>query len=99
MDAVKIYQSGSFRVNFTNNSNSSSIDYRAIFDDYSMIETLDFWPQQVIFIVLYSTIAIVSFLVNFVTIVVLVKCDKICSELYFYLINLSVSDIVMSLFW
>ena len=92
MDAVKVYQNGGMinRPNLT-------INELTLFEDYSLLETLDYWPHQVILIGLYTTIAIFSFILNLITIVVLVRCEKICSELYVYLINLSLSDIVMSL--
>lgn len=104
MDALKIYRNYNVSI-FVNStvdyaSNRSVDELEALYDDYSILETLDYWPHQVILIALYSLIAVVSFILNTVTIAVLVKCDKsISSELHLYLINLSVADIVMSLFW
>ena len=86
MDIVKIYQNG---------LNLSHEQMTLV--DYSSLETLQYWPHQVILMILYLTIALISFTFNSVTIAVLIKSDKICSELYLYLINLSASDIVMSL--
>lgn len=104
MDALKIYRNynASVFVNSTLDfvSNRSSDKLEAFYNDYSILETLDYWPHQVILITLYSLIAIVSFILNTFTLAVLVKCDKsISSELHLYLINLSVADCVMALFW
>lgn len=105
MDALKIYNSDYNVTKFANSnenftSNTTANEFETDFVDYSIMETLDYWPHQVIIITLYSLIALVSLVLNTITIAVLLKCDKsISSELHLYLINLSVADIVMSLFW
>ena len=53
---------------------------------------------QILLIVLYSTTAVISFISNIITIIVLVKGERLSSELWKYLINLSVADITMALF-
>ncbi|CAG2172960.1 unnamed protein product [Oppiella nova] len=63
-----------------------------------LLDALEFWPYQVILIILYSTTAFVSLAFNLVTIVVLSKGGRISTEIWQYLINLSVSDISMSIF-
>jgi hypothetical protein len=62
------------------------------------LEALDFWPYQVILIILYSTTAFISLGFNIITIIVLLKGDRISSELWKFLINLSISDITMATF-
>jgi hypothetical protein len=62
------------------------------------LDALELWPWQVIIISLYSATAFISLGSNLVTIIVLLKGDRISSELWKYLINLSVSDIAMSIF-
>jgi hypothetical protein len=62
------------------------------------LDALEFWPWQVIIISLYSATAFISLGSNLVTIIVLLKGDRISSELWKFLINLSVSDIAMSIF-
>ena len=57
-----------------------------------------FWPWQVTIISLYSTTAFVSLGSNLITIIVLLKGDRISSELWKFLINLCISDIAMSIF-
>lgn len=53
---------------------------------------------QTFFIIIYTTTAIISLASNIVTIIVLVKGERLSSELWKYLINLSVADISMALF-
>jgi hypothetical protein len=53
---------------------------------------------QTFLIILYSTTAIVSLASNVITIIVLVKGERLSSELWKYLINLSVADITMAIF-
>lgn len=53
-------------------------------------------PWQIFLAILYSLTAITSFILNVVTVIVLLRCKR--SELTRYLINLSVSDLLMSLF-
>jgi len=53
---------------------------------------------QSFLIVLYTTTAIVSLASNIITIIVLVKGERLSSELWKYLINLSVADITMAIF-
>lgn len=62
------------------------------------IETLAFWPEQVLLASVYTLVAFISFTLNSVTIYILVRCDQISTELNIYLINLSASDLAMSLF-
>lgn len=84
--------------NFNKTGNNSIGDLEIDPNDFSLLETLSYWPHQVILTTLYTIVAIASFTFNLVTIVVLVKYDNISSELYLYLINLSIADIMMSLF-
>lgn len=51
-------------------------------------------PWQIFLVVLYSLTAIMSFALNIITVVVLARYRH--SELRKYLINLSVSDLLMS---
>ena len=53
---------------------------------------------QVFLIILYSTTAGVSLAINIVTIIVLFNGERISSEIWKFLLNLSISDILMSLF-
>jgi hypothetical protein len=53
---------------------------------------------QTFLIILYSTTAIVSLASNVITIIVLIKGERFSSELWKYLINLSVADITMAIF-
>ena len=62
------------------------------------LDALSFWPWQVILILLYSTTAFISLGSNLITIIVLLKGDRISSELWKFLINLCISDIAMSIF-
>ena len=62
------------------------------------LDALAFWPWQVTIISLYSTTAFVSLGSNLITIIVLLKGDRISSELWKFLINLCISDIAMSIF-
>ena len=84
MDAFKFVE------NRANKSHNST-------EELPLLDALEFWPYQVILIIAYSTTAFVSLTSNLITIVVLLKGDRISSELWKYLINLSVSDIVLSL--
>ncbi|XP_054162234.1 RYamide receptor-like [Oppia nitens] len=86
MDAIKYIENRNKSLNDTKTSS-----------ELPVLEALEFWPYQVILIVIYSTTAFISLTSNLVTIVVLLKGDRISSELWKYLINLSVSDIVLSL--
>jgi hypothetical protein len=56
----------------------------------------DHW--QTLLIILYTTTAIVSLASNVITIIVLIKGERLSSELWKYLINLSVADITMAIF-
>ncbi|XP_054155174.1 RYamide receptor-like [Oppia nitens] len=62
------------------------------------LEALSFWPYQVLLIGLYSTTALISLSFNVVTILVLVKGDRLSSELWKFLVNLSAADITMATF-
>jgi hypothetical protein len=75
--------------------NSSTNNTRS---ELPSLEALDFWPYQVILIVLYSTTAFISLGFNIITIIVLLKGERISSELWKFLINLSISDITMATF-
>ena len=86
MDAIKYFETRNKTFNET------QVD-----EELPRLEALEFWPYQVILIVLYSTTAFISLTSNMITIVVLIKGDRISSELWKYLVNLSVSDIVLSL--
>jgi somatostatin receptor 2/somatostatin receptor 5 len=67
--------------------------------DYELsLETFDFWPYQVLTIILFSMIAILSLGSNIVTIIVLMKSNHFSSKLSPFLINLSAADIAKSMF-
>ncbi len=66
--------------------------------EYSKLEAFDFWPYQVLMIILFSMIAILSLGSNIVTIVVLLKSNPFSSKLSPFLINLSAADIAKSMF-
>lgn len=83
--------------NNNHNHNHQKLHQQQQQPDYSPIETLPYWPNQVILITLYSSIAFASALLNSLAIAILWRSESICPELYLYLINLSISDIVMSL--
>jgi hypothetical protein len=85
MDPIKYFGS-------PNSSTTTSSE-----SDLPLLDALEFWPYQVILIILYSTTAFISLTSNLITIIVLIKGDRISTELWKYLINLSVSDIFMSL--
>ena len=63
MDAVKVFHQPSDFNRTDAGYNLSAIDPH-MFDDFSALETLDYWPHQVILVGLYTTIAILSFLFN-----------------------------------
>jgi len=83
---------------YMNNNISLNSSFNASTSDLPSLEALDFWPYQVILIILYSMTAFVSFGFNIITIIVLLKGDRMSSELWKFLINLSVSDIAMATF-
>ncbi len=83
------YINNNISLNTTNNNTRSQLP---------SLEALDFWPYQVILIILYSTTAFISFGFNIITIIVLLKGDRMSSELWKFLINLSISDITMATF-
>lgn len=67
-------------------------------EELPLLDALDFWPYQVILIILYSTTAFISLGSNIITIIVLLKGNHLSSELSTFLINLAVSDIAMAIF-
>ena len=60
-------------------------------------ELMDFWPAQVFWITSYTVTALVSLILNSVTLYVLLH-NSISTGLGKFLINLSVSDIAVSIF-
>lgn len=64
------------------------------------LEIVEFWPWQIVLISLYSFAAVASLFMNITTIVVLLTTTdrSITSELWKFLVLLSISDIGMSLF-
>ncbi len=67
--------------------------------DYELsLEAFDFWPYQVLMIILFSMTAILSLGSNIVTIIVLMKSNHFSSKLSPFLINLSAADIAKSMF-
>ncbi len=67
--------------------------------DYELsLEAFDFWPYQVLTIILFSMIAILSLGSNIVTIIVLLNSNHFSSKLSPFLINLSAADIAKSMF-
>ncbi len=83
------YNNNNISFNATNNNTRSQLP---------PLEALEFWPYQVILIILYSTTAFISLGFNIITIIVLLKGDRMSSELWKFLINLSISDIIMATF-
>ncbi len=69
-----------------------------IIDHQFSLELFDFWPYQVLMIILFSMIAILSLGSNIVTIIVLMKSNHFSSKLSPFLINLSAADIAKSMF-
>ncbi|KAH7637591.1 myokinin receptor-like protein [Dermatophagoides farinae] len=53
---------------------------------------------QMILIVWYSSTAILSLISNVLAIFILIKCDRFMSEIWKYLVNLSIADILMAMF-
>jgi hypothetical protein len=90
MDSTELDLSSEFDTLF---NKSLNFDYE--FDEF---EAFDFWPYQVLMIILFSMIAILSFGSNIVTIIVLLKSNPFSSKLSPFLINLSVADIAKSMF-
>lgn len=64
------------------------------------LEVVDFWPWQIVLITLYTFAAVASLFMNITTILVLLTTTdrSITSELWKFLVLLSISDIGMSLF-
>lgn len=96
MDPIK-YLETLRRIYILNNNTYNESDYE--YSDYELplLDALEFWPYQVILIIIYSTTAFISLTSNLITIVVLLKGGRISSEIWKFLINLSFSDICMSL--
>ncbi len=82
----------SFNLNFSSSVNKSNITYELL-----PLEACDSW-KQLLLTLLYLLTSLVSFSGNIVSIVVLIVGKRSSSELKKYLINLSVSDILMALF-
>ena len=60
---------------------------------------LDFWPWQLLLIILYTFTAFLSLTLNIITICVWLKGDRsISTELWKFLVNLSVADIGIAIF-
>ncbi|XP_054166866.1 RYamide receptor-like [Oppia nitens] len=78
----QIYLSQNF-----NNTNETFPSLEALSDEW-----------QVFLIMLYSATATISLASNIITIIVLAKGERISSEIWKFLLNLSISDILMSLF-
>lgn len=66
----------------------------AIQSAYALEALNEHW--QLVLVICYSLTAITSFILNIITVIVLARCQR--SELRKYLINLSLSDLLMSLF-
>lgn len=62
------------------------------------LEALDFYPWQILLIVIYSTTAFISLGSNVLTIVILLRGEHVSTELWKFLLNLSISDITMAIF-
>lgn len=92
-DYVKYLQ---LNASIYNNSNSNNSGHNL--GELPLLDALEFWPWQVLLICIYSATAFISLGSNIITIIVLLKGDRISSELWKFLINLSFSDITMSLF-
>ncbi len=90
MDSIERDLSSEFDTLF-----NKSLNFDHEFDEF---EAFDFWPYQVLMIILFSMIAILSFGSNIVTIIVLLKSNPFSSKLSPFLINLSVADIAKSMF-
>ena len=53
------------------------------------LEALDFYPWQIILIVIYSATAFISLSSNLLTIAILLRGDQVSTELWKFLLNLS----------
>ena len=62
------------------------------------LEALSFVPWQIILIVIYSSTAFISLGSNVLTIVILIRGQHVSTELWKFLLNLSVADIMMAIF-
>ncbi|KAH7643102.1 myokinin receptor-like protein [Dermatophagoides farinae] len=62
------------------------------------LEALPFYPWQIILIMIYSTTAFISLGSNALTIIILLRNEQVSTELWKFLLNLSISDITMALF-
>jgi len=62
------------------------------------LEALAFYPWQVILIAVYSTTAFVSLSSNVLTIIILLRGEHVSTELWKFLLNLSLADISMATF-
>lgn len=62
------------------------------------LEALPFYPWQIIMIIVYSTTAIISCGSNMLTIIILLRGEQVSTELWKFLLNLSISDITMATF-
>lgn len=56
------------------------------------------YKWQATLVILYSSTAVVSFASNVLAIFILLSRDRLTSELWKYLVNLSIADIFMALF-
>lgn len=108
-ESIEHLSSSSLKVQqYNNNTNQTSSDYTStmIYDNSTkkfVISIDQMYPLealsgtwQIYLAVLYSLTAITSFILNVATVIVLSRIRR--SELTKYLINLSVSDLLMSLF-
>ena len=83
--------------NFINTSESSAFNNETIDYELRPLEALNSWKQYLL-TALYSSTSLFAFVGNIVSIIVLIVGKRSSPELKKYLINLSISDILMALF-
>lgn len=79
----------------TTNANITQEDQ---YNNIPNLEALEFYPWQIILISIYSTTAFISLSSNVLTIVILLRGKHVSTELWKFLLNLSIADIVMATF-
>lgn len=68
------------------------------YNEPPQLEALSFYPWQILLILIYSLTAFISLGSNALTILILLRSEQVSTELWKFLLNLSISDITMALF-
>lgn len=74
------------------------MNFTQSYQNEPQLEALPFYPWQIFMILMYSITAFVSLGSNILTIVTLLRSEQVSSELWKFLLNLSISDITMATF-